>query len=160
MAHQLRMGELAPDFVLPEASQVMIKLSDVIKTQNVVIAFYPSDFGMMCAVEIMRLCEIYPELQKMGTEILGISTNSTHTHVGWKIRLDIPFPLLSDFDANVTETYGVLDNEIGYMEGRSKRSIFVIDTKGILRYIWITDNPSIEPDYNELIDVCKDLSAV
>lgn len=157
MSTALPLGEKVPDFELPEASTKMIRLSEVYQTHTTVIAFYPSDFGMMCAVELMQLSELYPQFQALGAEILGISTNSTYSHVGWKTRIYIPFPLLADFEAKVTELYDVLEGEIGYMEGRSKRSIFIIDRQGVLRYRWITDNPALEPDYQELLKVCAQL---
>ena len=80
------------------------------------------------------------------------------THAGWKTRIMIPFPLLADFDASVTELYGVLEGDIGYLEGRSKRAIFVINKEGILVYKWVTDNPALEPDYDKILTVCKNMS--
>lgn len=158
MSKTLEVGDLVPDFELPEANTTMIRLSDVYASYNTVLAFYQSDFGMMCTVEFMKLSEMYPQFQELGVQILGISTNSTFTHVGWKTRITIPFPLLADFDAAVTELYGVLEGDIGYLEGRSKRAVFIINKEGVLIYKWVTDNPALEPDYDEILSVCKKIS--
>ena len=118
MSKNLEVGESVPDFELPEASTDTIRLSDVYSSHTTVLAFYQSDFGMMCTVEFMKLTEMYPQFKDLGVQILGISTNSMFTHAGWKSRIMIPFPLLADFDASVTELYGVLEGDIGYLEGR------------------------------------------
>lgn len=157
MSKNLEVGELVPDFELPEASTDTIRLSDVYSSHTTVLAFYQSDFGMMCTVEFMKLTEMYPQFKDLGVQILGISTNSMFTHAGWKSRIMIPFPLLADFDASVTELYGVLEGDIGYLEGRSKRAIFVINKRGILVYKWVTDNPALEPDYDKILTVCKNM---
>ena len=158
MSKNLEVGEPVPDFELPEASTDTIRLSDVYSSHTTVLAFYQSDFGMMCTVEFMKLTEMYPQFKDLGVQILGISTNSMFTHAGWKTRIMIPFPLLADFDASVTELYGVLEGDIGYLEGRSKRAIFVINKEGILVYKWVTDNPALEPDYDKILTVCKIMS--
>lgn len=158
MSKNLEVGEPVPDFELPEASTDTIRLSDVYSSHTTVLAFYQSDFGMMCTVEFMKLTEMYPQFKDLGVQILGISTNSMFTHAGWKTRIMIPFPLLADFDASVTELYGVLEGDIGYLEGRSKRAIFVINKEGILVYKWVTDNPALEPDYDIILTVCKNMS--
>ncbi|TQS81253.1 redoxin domain-containing protein [Candidatus Methanomassiliicoccus intestinalis] len=158
MSKNLEVGEPVPDFELPEASTDTIRLSDVYSSHTTVLAFYQSDFGMMCTVEFMKLTEMYPQFKDLGVQILGISTNSMFTHAGWKTRIMIPFPLLADFDASVTELYGVLEGDIGYLEGRSKRAIFVINKEGILVYKWVTDNPALEPDYDKILTVCKNMS--
>lgn len=158
MSKTLEIGEQVPDFELPEASTAMIRLSDVYSSHITILAFYQSDFGMMCTVEFMKLSEMYPQLKELGVQILGISTNSTFTHVGWKTRIMIPFPLLADFDAAVTDLYGVLEGDIGYLEGRSKRAVFIINKEGVLIYKWVTDNPALEPDYDEILQVCREIS--
>ena len=158
MSKNLEVGEPVPDFELPEASTDTIRLSDVYSSHTTVLAFYQSDFGMMCTVEFMKLTEMYPQFKDLGVQILGISTNSMFTHAGWKTRIMIPFPLLAEFDASVTELYGVLEGDIGYLEGRSKRAIFVINKEGILVYKWVTDNPALEPDYDKILTVCKNMS--
>ena len=158
MSKNLEVGESVPDCELPEASTDTIRLSDVYSSHTTVLAFYQSDFGMMCTVEFMKLTEMYPQFKDLGVQILGISTNSMFTHAGWKSRIMIPFPLLADFDASVTELYGVLEGDIGYLEGRSKRAIFVINKEGILVYKWVTDNPALEPDYDKILTVCKNMS--
>ena len=150
-------GERAPDFELPEAYGGAVRLSEVLPRATAVVAFYPSDWGAMCAVEMRMLKYIHPQLRALGAEVLAISTNSTFCQSAWRMHMDLPFPLLSDFHGRVSSTYGVLVGDESYMHGRSKRSVFVVDRSGILRYQWITEDPAIEPDYDVLLEVCQEL---
>jgi peroxiredoxin len=62
----------------------------------------------------------------------------------------IPFPMLSDFDGAVAARYGILCGEEGYLKGRSNRAIFIVDSELRARYVWVAEDPSYEPDYEEV----------
>ena len=64
------------------------------------------------------------------------------------MALKLDFPLLSDLDGRVCKEWGVLVEEQGFMEGRAYRTAFLIDTNMIVRYKWVPDDPSYEPDYD------------
>jgi len=63
----------------------------------------------------------------------------------------IPFPLLSDFDGAISAKYGILGGEEGYLKGRSNRAVFIVDSKMMVRFVWVADDPSYEPDYDEVL---------
>ncbi len=136
----------------------MVHLADLVGTKPIVLAFYPSDFGVMCAVEMIGLRDRYEQFSPL-CHILAISTNTTYSHGAWSDSLKLPFPLLSDLDGAVTKTYNVWPPEElnGYLEGRSLRAVFILDREGVVRYCWAPDDPGLEPNYAELLDVLQAL---
>ena len=154
----LPLGANAPDFDLPNDSAKIVRLRDLVGTKPVLLAFYPSDFGVMCAVEMIGLRDRY-ELFKPLCHILAISTNTTYSHGAWSDSLKLHFPLLSDLDGAVSKAYNVWppDELNGYLEGRSLRAVLILDQKGVVRYCWAPDDPGLEPDYSELLEVLKGL---
>jgi peroxiredoxin len=157
-----KVGGKAPDFVLPEAYGGSMRLSELAQNGSVVLVFYSGDFGIICSVQMKQLQSMYDGFKQTGAEIVGIATNSRFVHSAWKIHLDLPFPLLSDFDGRVSDEYGVLIGEEGYLKGRSRRSVFIVDRQGVVRYVWISYDTSQaeEPDYDDLLKACQDLSLV
>jgi peroxiredoxin len=148
-------GTEAPNFQLPEASEDIISLKEELKKGIVVLIFYPSDFGMMCAVELIVFRDRLKQFQDAGGRLLAICTNSTFCHRAFKEHLRLPFPILSDFDGKVSSMFGVLAGEEGYLRGRSERAVIVIDPKGIIRFKWMAPDAAMEPDYDELLSLLR-----
>lgn len=148
---QVRVGMSAPRFELPSTIEEKIKLESILGSGPVVLMFYVSDWGMMCNVVIRTFRDMYDKFLEHNARILAISTNSIFSHRAWAAHLKIPFPLLSDFDGSISKKYGVLCGEEGYLKGYSNRAIFIIDSKGIIRYVWIAEDPSFEPDYDKIL---------
>jgi peroxiredoxin Q/BCP len=143
-------GAKAPDFTLPRDINGSLSLSELVRSKPVLLLFYPSDFGMICSIEMKtfqnRLSEFEPKCH-----LIGISTNSVRSHGDWSIGLKLQFPLLSDLDGRVCKEWGVLVEDDGYMDGRAYRTAFLIDTEMVIRYKWVPDDPSYEPDYDRLL---------
>jgi peroxiredoxin len=89
--------------------------------------------------------------------LIGIGTNSTRSHGDWSIGLKLEFPLLSDLDGRVCKEWGVLCENGDFMDGRAYRSVFLIDGNMTVRYKWVPDDPSYEPDYDTLLAEVKKL---
>ncbi len=155
MAWEPEVGARAPEFELPEAYGGTVRLSEALARRSVVLVFYPSDWGVMCAVELRMLQGLGPKFEEVGAQVVAISTNSVFCHSAWKIHMKFTFPLLADFDGQVSDSYGVLVGEEGYMMGRSMRAVFIVDREGIVRYRWVTYDNASEPDYEQLLDVCS-----
>jgi peroxiredoxin (alkyl hydroperoxide reductase subunit C) len=130
-----RLNEPAPAFEAV-TTQGPLRLSDF-EGSWLILFSHPADFTPVCTTEFMAFAEIYPELQKRGTELLGLSIDSVYSHIAWirnveeKAGVKIPFPVIADLDRKVATAYGMV------MPGESKtetsRCVFVIDPKGILR---------------------------
>lgn len=156
MARAPLVGEKAPEFELPEAYGGSLRLSELTGRGTSVLVFYNGDFGVICSVEMKQFQRMYGDFRKAGAEIVGVCTNSQPVHSAWREHMGLEFPLLSDFDGKVSDSYGVLLGEQGYLKGRSRRSVFIVDRGGVIRYAWISYDGSQteEPDYDELLEVC------
>jgi peroxiredoxin len=143
-------GATAPDFELPEDLGHTLSLRELVSSKPVLLLFYPSDFGMICSIEMKtfqnRLKEFEPKCH-----LVGISTNSTRSHGDWSLGLKLEFPLLSDLDGHVCREWGVLREDDSYMNGRAYRTAFLVDTDMTIRFKWVPDDPSMEPDYDQLL---------
>lgn len=152
----LEVGRKVPDFTLPSDIGGTIHLYDLLGTRPLLIYFYPSDFGMMCAVVMKAFREIYEELSKHCT-FLPISCNTMYSHGAWSDSLRLQFLLISDERCEVTKLYNVYGDDNDYLGDRSYRACFLTDKYGTLRYLWAPDDPSLEPDYDLLIRLSADL---
>lgn len=130
-----RLNEPAPSFEAV-TTHGTIRLSDY-EGSWLILFSHPADFTPVCTTEFMGFAEIYPELQKRGVELLGLSIDSVYSHIAWvrnieeKTGVKIPFPVIADLNKEVATLFGMI------MPGESKtetsRCVFVIDPKGTLR---------------------------
>jgi len=132
-----RLGEPAPDFEAV-TSQGVLKLDDF-KGNWLVLFSHPADFTPVCTTEFMAFAEIYPELQKRGAELLGLSVDSVSSHIAWvrnieeKTGVKIPFPIIADLNKEVSNAYGMLHP--GQSKTETVRCVFIIDPNQIVRTI-------------------------
>ena len=152
-----KIGKNAPDFGLAGVlggKYKMYSLKDY-KNKWLVIFFYPLDFTFVCPTEIKEFSKQANEFKKINCEIVGVSVDSKESHKAW-IERDfdgkLAFPLLSDFQRNMVSNYGVLKID----EGVAYRGTFIIDPKGIIRHITISDN-EIGRSVEETLRVVKAL---
>lgn len=102
----LTIGSQAPDFTLPADDGRTIRLSDF-RSQYVVLYFYPKDNTPGCTKEACAFRDTYSRITQTGAVVLGISPDSVQSHSKFKLKLNLPFALLSDPDHHVAELYGV-----------------------------------------------------
>ena len=132
-----RLGEPAPDFTAV-TTHVTVKLEDF-KGSWLVLFSHPADFTPVCTTEFLAFAEIYPELQKRGAELLGLSVDSLSSHIAWvrnieeKTGVKIPFPIIADLDRSVSTAYGMLHP--GQSRTETVRCVFIIDPNQIVRTI-------------------------
>jgi glutaredoxin-dependent peroxiredoxin len=146
----LEIGTEAPDFTLLEAPGITITLSDEIKKGPVVIVFYPADFTSVCQEELCTFRDALAEYNNLGASVLGISVDGLFSHKAFKEANDIEFPLLSDWDKTVIKAYDVVHDDFLGMKEVAKRSVFVIDTDGIVVYAWVSEDPGKLPPFEEV----------
>ena len=127
----------APDFELPATGGKTFRLSRA-KGSPLVLYFYPKDNTPGCTTEGQQFRDLYPEFQKRGCAIFGVSRDSLKSHASFKDKLGFPFELLSDADEAACKLYGVIKMKTMY--GRKvrgiERSTFAIDATGIVRREW------------------------
>ena len=155
----LRIGQRVPDFSLPDTDKKERKLSEFTQKGKTVLLFFPFAFSGVCDTEMCKFRDSANKLNSMNAQVVGISVDSLFTLKVFGQTYSLQFPLLSDFNKKVSTAYGVLHETwvaFGY-KGVSKRAAFVLDGKGILRYKWVTDVPSNEPPYDEIISALDKL---
>jgi glutaredoxin-dependent peroxiredoxin len=156
----LRIGQRVPDFTLPDHTKQERKLSEFIQKGNVVIAFFPFAFSGTCDREMCTFRDSMTKLNSVQATVVGISVDSLFTLKVFAQTYALEYALLSDFNKKVSEAFDVLQSPwvaFGYT-GVAKRAVFVLDSKGILRYRWVTDVPSEEPPYDEIMGSLKKLN--
>lgn len=155
----LREGSIVPDFEIPDDMNRPFRLSEVVSSNPLVIIFFPSVWGMMCAVEMSTFRDMQERFDEAKVRLCACDTNSVISNSAWKEHMRIPFPMLSDFDGAVAAKFGILCGEEGYMAGRSNRAIFIVDREMRARYIWVADDPSYEPDYDDVLRVAAQVAS-
>lgn len=107
----------------------------------VVLFFYPADFTFVCPTELEDMADNYIRLKEMGVEVLSISTDTHFVHKAWHDNSPsikkIKFPMVADPTHEISEAYNVLRDD----EGVADRATFIIDPKGIIKGIEVTDEP-------------------
>lgn len=147
---KIKTGEKAPDFTLYDSEKKQVTLSDL-KGQNVLLLFFPLAFTSTCTKELCAVRDNISWYNNMHAKVLGISVDSLHTLAKYKEEQHLNFSLLSDFNKDVSAAYGSLYETFGYnMKGVSKRSAFVIDKEGIVRYTEVLENAGDIPDFEAI----------
>ncbi|MDD4923624.1 MAG: peroxiredoxin [Dehalococcoidales bacterium] len=132
-----RLGEKAPDFDAI-TTHGKLKLDDF-KGSWLILFSHPADFTPVCTTEFIAFAEIFPDLQKRGVELLGLSVDSLSSHIAWarnveeKTGVKIPFPIIADLSKEVSLAYGMVHP--GQSKTETVRCVFIIDDKQIIRTI-------------------------
>lgn len=136
MSH-LTAGEIAPDFQGQDQNGETISLSDY-RGQKVVLYFYPKDDTPGCTTEACNLRDHHQSLQEQGFQVLGVSTDDTHSHEQFAQKYDLPFRLVADPEMTIVQQYGVYGekNSFGKKKMGTKRTTFVIDEQGHIAHIF------------------------
>jgi peroxiredoxin len=147
---KLEIGQPAPDFTLYDSAKNIVKLSDL-KGQNVLLLFFPLAFTSTCTAELCSIRDNIAFYNNVNARVFGISVDSMHTLAKYKADQNLNFSLLSDFNKEVSSLYGSLYEMFGYnMKGVSKRSAFVIDKDGIIRYEEVLENAGEQPNFKNI----------
>lgn len=144
-------GDAAPEFALPlEPGEAPLRLSDYIGERPVVLLFFPLAFSDVCSEEMRRVAADYDRLHELGAEVIGISVDSPFVNRRFADECAVPFPIVSDFNRQAVEAYGVRNDDFYGLEGVANRSAFVIDRDGRVAYAWTSDDASVLPDLDEI----------
>jgi peroxiredoxin 2/4 len=138
-------GEKAPEFVA-ETTQGEIKFPEAYKGKWVVFFSHPADFTPVCTTEFMTFATMAEEFRALNCELLGLSIDSTYSHIAWlrtikeKIEykgmkdVEVMFPVISDLTMEVSRKFGML--QPGASNTQAVRAVFIIDPEGIVRALF------------------------
>jgi peroxiredoxin Q/BCP len=154
MVSELAVGDKAPDFNLPSSTGEKISLKSL-KGKPVILFFYPRDNTPGCTKEACGFRDALPRFKKISVAVLGISNDSLESHKKFIDKFGLTFPLLSDEDHAVSETYGVYKekNLYGKIYWGIERSTFVIDPEGKLKGIF--RKVKVDNHIEEVLDSLK-----
>ncbi len=133
----LNPGDLAPEFILPDAEGNLVRLSDF-RGKRVVLYFYPRDNTPGCTKEACGFRDIYGQYQENNIIVLGVSTDNPASHRKFITKYQLPFPLLVDDGGKVATQYGSygLKKFMGKEFMGVFRHTFVVDTEGRIQAIY------------------------
>ena len=103
---KVSVGDVAPDFTLPDQSGVPVRLGDLVGRKTVVLYFYPKDETPGCTIEARAFRDSYEQFSAKDAEVVGVSSDSVRSHRRFARRHNLPFLLLSDRDGAVRRLYG------------------------------------------------------
>jgi glutaredoxin-dependent peroxiredoxin len=154
----IQIGQKAPDFSLFDTERKKVSLADF-KGKNVLILFYPQAFSSTCTAELCTVRDDIARYNNANAEVLGISVDSVFTLKRYKEEQGYNFPLLSDFNKEVSAAYDSLyENWILEMKGVSKRSAFIVDKEGIIKYVELVETKDGVPDFEAINQKLKSLN--
>ena len=129
----LNIGDMAPDFELPDQNGEMHRLSDY-RGQRVILYFYPKDNTSGCTKQACGFGELYPQFREKGAVVLGVSKDSVASHKKFEQNYGLPFTLLSDTEKAVIQAYDCWKEKKNYgkVSMGVVRTTYLIDENGVI----------------------------
>lgn len=150
---KLTAGDRAPDFSLEGTGGKTYKLSDY-RGQPVVLVFYPGDNTPVCTRQLQAYTEDWEQFEGLNAVVLALSPQDVESHEGFSCKHGFRFPLLADTDKKVGADYGIL-GPLGFY----RRSVYVIDGEGVIRYAHRSATGLTYRTTDELVDAVKAASS-
>src|ERR1700712_4475569 len=148
-------GQPAPQFTLVSSEFKEVSLSDF-KGKKVVLHFFPMAFTGACTTQLCTMRDSFGYYDGLNAQILGISVDSPFTLAKFKEENAYQFPLLSDFNKEVSTAYGAIYQEFVLgLKGVSKRAAFVIDEQQTVIYAEVLEIATELPDFNAIAEAVK-----
>ena len=151
MANQIKVGDKAPDFTLPDTNLKQRSLKEFLG-KKIVLAFFVGAFTSVCTKEMCAFRDSMARLIDLKAQVIGISVNDPFSNKAFAEANGLSFPLLSDYNRKVVKLYGVGARDFAGLKGytAAKRSIFILDSGGTICHKWISEDPRVEPNYQEI----------
>jgi glutaredoxin-dependent peroxiredoxin len=151
LTNELKVGDKAPDFTLPDNELKLRSLAEFFG-KKLVIAFFVGAFTSVCTKEMCAFRDSMARLIDLKAQIVGIAVSDPFSNKAFAEKNRLAFPILSDYNREVIRLYGVEFPDFAGLKGykTAKRAIFILDRTGIVRYVWKTEDPAIEPNYAEI----------
>ena len=149
----LSVGSQAPAFTLKTKNDEGLQdvsLSDTSGSKKTVLLFFPFAFTDVCMGEMCSVRDDLSSYEQLNAQVYGISVDSPFTQEVMAKQENINFPLLSDFNKDVSKSYDVIYEDLIGFAGVSKRSAFVVKEDGEITFAWSSDDPHQVPDFEAI----------
>jgi peroxiredoxin len=147
----VEVGQKPPDFQLYDQHKKLRTLKEF-QGKKVVLAFFPGAFTSDCTKEMCTFRDSMQTLNGLNAQVVGISVNDPFANKAFAEANRLEFPILGDYGREVVKKYNVFHDDFAGLKGYTvaKRSVFVLDDKGMVRYRWVSEDPGKQPDYEEI----------
>lgn len=144
----VEVGQKLADFQLHDQDRKLRSLKDFLGKKTV-LAFFPGAFTGPCTKE---LCTFRDSLQSLPGQVVAISVNDPFSNKGFADTHHLQFPILSDYTRDTIKKFNIFHNDFAGLKGytAAKRSVFILDENGVVRYKWVSEDPLKEPNYDEI----------
>lgn len=161
----INVGDKAPDFTLTTIGAdgpELVTLSERTAGKKTVLLFFPMAFTGVCTKEFCDVSQGLKEYKDLGAQVFGVSGDNPFAQAAWAEKEGIKTTLLSDYEHQAAQAYGVayesfLPEKNLTMGGVAKRSAFVIDGEGVVRYAQVNDSPGDLPDFAAIKETLQSL---
>ena len=152
----VNIGDRAPEFELVDTELKMRKLSEF-KGKKVVLSFFVAASSPVCTTEMCTFRDRWSEISNLGAQVIGISNDGPFANKAFAEKFNITYPVLGDYKSKTIRDYDILMPDLLHVKGydAAKRSVFILDENGVVRYKWVSESPLVEPNYQEIIDFLK-----
>ena len=148
-------GDIAPTFTatVGTSDHESFDLEDHLGDGPVVLAFFPGAFTPPCTNEMIALQDELERFEDANATVFGVSADSPFSQGEFREAHGIEFDLISDMGREAIQAYGLeIDIPDLGLHGIANRAVFVLDDDGAVTYRWVADDPTNEPDYEEILD--------
>jgi peroxiredoxin len=147
----LKIGDKAPEFTLYDTDRKPRSLKEFLGKKTV-LAFFPGAFTGTCTKEMCTFRDSLASLGSLNAQVVALSVDSPFANKGFADHNKLTFPILSDFNRQSVKAYTGLQENFAGITGyaTAKRAVFILDGQANVKYAWITDNPGVEPPYEEI----------
>lgn len=147
----VEVGQKMLDFQLYDQDRKQRSLKEF-QGKNVVLAFFPGAFTGPCTKEMCTFRDSIASMQTLPSQVVAVSVNDPFTNKAFADANRLQFPILSDYMRETIKKLNIFHNDFAGLKGYTvaKRSVFVLDPTGTVRYRWITEEPAKEPNYDEV----------
>lgn len=144
----VEIGQKMLDFQLHDQDKKQRSLKEF-QGKKVVLAFFPGAFTGVCTRE---MCTFRDSMQSLPGQVVAVSVNDPFTNKAFADMHSLQFPILSDYMRETIKKLNIFHNDFAGLKGytAAKRSVFVLDPTGAVRYKWISEDPTKEPNYDEV----------
>ena len=149
----LNVGDQAPNFELVD-TELKMRTLDEFKGKKIILSFFVAASSPVCETEMCTFRDSWDELSKLGAQVIAISNDGPFANKAFAEKNNLKFPILGDYKSKTIRDYDVLMPHLLHVKDydAAKRSIFIVDENGEVAYKWVSDNPLVEPSYQEIKD--------
>jgi glutaredoxin-dependent peroxiredoxin len=147
----ININSKAPDFKLFDTERKERSLTEFLG-KKVVLVFFPGAFTGVCTKEMCALRDSLANFNSLNSQVVAISVDSPFSNKAFAETNKLTFPILSDYSRSIVIQYCGLQHDFAGLKGynTAKRSVFILDKNGIVKYSWVSEDPGKEPPYDEI----------